>query len=246
MGRTNDPDYIAPSKVVLLLLFRNAQEIPTNATRITLNLFRKSDIDFYHGCIYSPVLPEHDTNLISIRQKFNELHEQFANYSIEDLTFCDNGRSMLNPRISETTAKEKQCFRLLLKCFGNDRLFAPFEQGTVIDCIIVCQGVKKYIQVKSSKQNEFGSYSTDKGAARNFHHCDAVISCFFDDDRDVNTTPTHMAVISGKEYFAYETKSIFNISAKKNSHILENRIDCSVDEAELYLSLELALRLAIT
>ena len=64
MGWKNGPNYIAPSKVLLLLLFQNMWEIPTNMATIMVNLLRKSDVDLYHVFIYFPALIWHFVTMV--------------------------------------------------------------------------------------------------------------------------------------------------------------------------------------
>lgn len=122
--------------------------------------------------------------------------------------FCKNGMLMLNPH-SECTAKEKQCFQLLQKCFGNVCFFASFEQGIVIAALF---HVKGWTNISKSSQVKLKVVTTQQstGEVRNYHQCGAVTICFFDDGQDVNTTPIQRA-------FGGERKSSFFISLKENS-----------------------------
>jgi len=237
-----DRDYIHPCEVKCIILFRNCQEIPaTYSSCISVNLAKLSSVRALGDAIYIPNMPGSAEKLLSMQNKFRELYQEFGMYSLAQLTFVSDGHSDFNPRIASTIAKEKQCFQFIFRFFSKYQCYAPFEQGQTCDCILVVDNRQIYVSVKSAKLNSDG-YTTSKGAAVNWHHVDVVIICFFDANRDLNSLPNRLSVLSAQEYYGSHPniKSVY-ISDTTNGHLLQDSIDCDQDDAAIGSALQQAL-----
>ena len=238
-----DRDYIHPCEVKCIILFRNCQEIPTtNKAGVGVNLAKLGDVRALGDAIYIPDMPGHESKLLSIQNKFRELHQEFGRFSLAQLTYVSDGASEFNPKISPTTAKEKQCFRYIFRFFPEHQRCAPFEQGQTCDCILVVNNRRIYVSVKSARLNYSNAYCTKKGAAVNWHHIDVVIICFFGRDREFDSAPTRLGVLSAQEYYGSNPNiAHVYISETTNDHILADSIDCDQDDASIGTALKHAL-----